>query len=115
MCQQGFKMCVTTFMAQVVLLMPREHVNVIHWHLSDCHIPRVWKVILPSYSSSVHDTLEHEGQYLLLLCVCSFYFSGNQTCDTTDRMMSCRIELTFAASVAAFMCFVLYLFCSAIE
>lgn len=35
--------------------------------------------------------------------------------DTTDQMMSCRIELTFAASVAAFMCFVLYLFYSAIE
>lgn len=35
--------------------------------------------------------------------------------DTTDQVRSCRIELTFAASVAAFMRFVLYLFHSAIE
>lgn len=74
--------------------------------LQNRNSPNGWKVVLPS-------TIEHEGQYSLLLW--TFYFSGSQTCDTTDQMMSCRIELTFAARVAAFMCFVLYLFRSAIE
>lgn len=78
----------------------------LHLRLQNRNSPNGWKVVLPSYSSSVRDTIEHEGQYSLLLC--AFYFSGNQTCDTTDEMMSCRIELTFAASVAAFMCFVLF-------
>lgn len=75
--------------------------------LQNRNSPNGWKVVLPS-------TIEHEGQTVLIVTV-DIYFSGSQTRDTTDQMMSCRIELTFAARVAAFMCFVLYLFRSAIE
>lgn len=70
------------------------------WHFRLKNRNSVWKVVLPSYS------WHHWAWGTDSLLLCTFYFSGNQTRDTTDQMMSCRIELTFAASVAAFMCFV---------
>lgn len=101
--------------------------NVIHWQLmSECSkivlvflfvldfnilTPQIdkWKLsILMERGVSVKSCLFSWerwawGTELVFIVHILFYFSGNQTRDTTDQMMSCRIELTFAASVAALM------------